>query len=242
MRSYSRGQQLLAAGRYIEAAHALADALRGAMGDPTAPREAPYYISGVLQQARAHIGVLYVAADKGRDVTVDGVSVGQAPIIGEILLAPGKHRVVARGDVCLGTSDFEIKAGESRRLKVGCPSAPAWRAPSLVTGLSGGLLALTVGVATAVAAEGKNGEIAQNVQQAQVVGYAEPGLAENVRRAESARVDLFNASITSFLIGGSLLAATTAVFFGVKPRRPDEPAPLVGASVGAGQAGLWMRW
>lgn len=240
--AFEKGQQLLEAGRYVEAAHTLADALREAMADPATPREVPYYIAGELQKARAHIGILYVAADSGREISVDGVSVGHAPILGEILLAPGKHRVVARGEICLGKEDFELKPGEARRVKVGCSTAPRWRTPLLVTGLSAGVIGIGVGIGLFTAASGKATEIDAYVQESRRLGYVDPYSASLVAEKERSRVDLLNASITSFVIGGSLLAGTAAVFFGVKRRRPDEPPPLVGASIGAGQAGLWMRW
>lgn len=242
IRSLQKGQELLAAGRYIEAAHELAGALRITMSDYRIPREWSVHIAGVLQQARSHIGVLYVAAEAGTEVTVDGTDIGKAPIYGEILLAPGKHRVLSRGELCLGSVDFDIPAGESRNVKVPCVTSPVWRTPALVAGAVGAGLGLLTGGVTLAVSEGRRSEIDALVRDSRFTGFVEPWIRDQAESKERERVDLLNASITSFLIGGGLLAATTAVLFGVQRRRPDAPPPLVGATLGVGQAGLWMRW
>lgn len=240
--SLAKGQKLLEAGRHLEAAHELATALRGAMSDGLAPRELPYYVASLLQQARSKIGVLTISSDKDREIEVDGIAVGKSPIVGEILLAPGQHRVLSRGDICLGKVDFDIKAGEARRIKVPCSQAPAWRIPSMVIGAVGTGLSLSVATILLATSEGRAGQINSAVQTARAQGYVEPWSLSTVQEAERSRVDLLNTSITAFLVSGALLAATATVSFAVKPRRPDEPAPLVGLSAGPGHAGVWMRW
>lgn len=242
VRTFHKGQGLLEAGRHIEAAYELATALRDAMADPGVQRDLPLQISTVLQLARSRIGVLYVKADEGLEVKVDGVAVGAAPVLGEVLVTPGKHRIIARGELCLGTTDVDVLAGETRTVKVPCSTAPVWRTPALIIGLSTAAVGLAVGGITLSVSEDRRKEIDRYVEDARSGGYVPPWMANQVAGMERNRVDLLNMSITSFLIGGALLAGTTGVFFGVKRRRPDEPAPLVGATVGVGQAGLWMRW
>lgn len=212
------------------------------MSDPGAPQGLSLHIAGVLQQARSHIGVLYVAADTGKEILVDGYAIGPAPILGEVLLAPGKHRVIARGDICLGTADVDLAAGQAQRVKVPCRVAPTWRTPVLITGGIAAALAIGVGAATLAVSDANRDHVNRLAGEARTWGFVDPWMEQQAVEAERRRVDLLNASITSFLIGGGLLAAGTAVFFGVKRHRPAEPAPLVGATLGVGQAGLWMRW
>ena len=207
-----------------------------------APQEMVLHIAGALQVARSRIGVLYISADSERRVSVDGTLIGEAPITGEVLVMPGKHRVIARGDLCLGFTDVELAAGDVRRVKVPCKTAPVWRTPALITGAALSVVGIIVGGVTLSVSEDRRKEIDRRVQDVRDIGYVEPAARTSLNGTERERVDLLNASITSFLVGGTLLAATTGVFFGIKRRRPDEPAPLVGMSVGVGQAGLWMRW
>jgi hypothetical protein len=242
MLSFQRGRELLQAGRPVEAARELGDALQRAVAAAPRDRQLHAQIDEALRQARSRIGVLYVSADKGRDILVDGTSIGEAPILGEILLAPGKHRVLARGDLCLGTADVDLRVGEVRGVQVPCKSAPSWRTPALVTGLVASVVGIGLGVVTLAIAEGRRNEVNQIAADARTFGYVEPSAVDRAAGVERERVDFLNTSITSFLIGGGLLAATTAVFFAVPRRRPAEPPPLVGATVGVGQAGLWMRW
>jgi hypothetical protein len=240
--SLQKGQQLMAAGRYVEASHELASALRGSMADQAAPPGVAYHIAGVLQQARSRIAIIRIEADAERQITVDGTGIGEAPIVGEILLAPGKHRVIARGPLCLGTVDADVAAGETRFLEVPCVTAPRWRTPALIGGLVGAVAGLAAGGIALGVSEDKHKALDRFGGEARDRGFAEPWMTGLVETLERERVDWLNASITGFLIGGGLLAATTAVFFGVKRHRPDEPPPLVGVTVGVGQAGLWMRW
>jgi hypothetical protein len=239
MVSFDKGQKLFDAGRHIESAYELANALRGAMGDPRAPAGLSMHIYSVLNKARSHIGVLHIVTDAKLAVSVDGTDVGSAPILGEILLAPGKHRVIVRGDVCLGSRDLELKAGETSSAKVPCVVAPTWRTPALITGAASSVFTLVIGSVLVYAADEKSKEIDAQVSDMRSIGYVDPFVRDYVNEQEKNRVDLLNAGISCLIAGGALLGATAGVFFGVKRHRPPEPPPL---SLGVGGYGLWMRW
>ncbi|MEZ4310877.1 MAG: hypothetical protein R3F14_22775 [Polyangiaceae bacterium] len=229
-------------GRYPEAARDLTVALQTAMYDARVPRGLVARMDADLREARSHVGGLSVTTSAGLAIRIDGASMGTSPMPGELLLVTGKHRVIVDGPACLGTADVEIKAGDSRNVTVECAVDPVWRKPSVIVGASLSGATLLVASVMLGISEQRRGTIAGFSQQANGSGFVESGLRDAAIGVERERVDLLNGSITAFLVGGGLLAATGAVFFAVKPKKPEEPAPLAGFSVGPAGGQMWMRW
>jgi hypothetical protein len=242
MLDLDRGEQLLRRGDYLGAAHALATARAGVEGAPSAPPGVLAKIRGLQSIARSLIGALRIFTLEGGSIEVDGHPFGPAPIAGEVLVAPGKHRIVVRGRQCLGTKNIGVRAGEAAAVHVPCTVGPAWRQPLLVSSLVVGALALGAGVVWLTVSEEKAAAIDTRVQSARIAGWVDYWVFDEMKALDRERVGSLNASITAFLIAGGSAFASGVLMFGVAPQRQEEPARTWGVNVGPGSAGLWMRW
>jgi hypothetical protein len=83
-------------GRHREAAEHLAYYLREAPKEKVKERQS---VEVLLAEARKHVGALVVNVEPaGAEVFVDGVSVGKAPLVGEVFVDPGQRTITARAE------------------------------------------------------------------------------------------------------------------------------------------------
>lgn len=238
-----RGEAALAAKDYLTAADALSRAERAVKAAPEAvPQPVADRIHQRYLEVYTYVGRLQIEAEAGTTIRVGDITFGTAPIGGEILVLPGSHRVVSRGLHCLGSKDVDVRSGRVIEISVPCKTAPAWRVPLITIGYVAAVVGVGAGIMSVAISEQKSGELDRTVRLTLANGFRDSQTTSDLRRLEHERVSWLNASITSFVIAGAALAGATALTFGVKPRRPEEPPKTLGAAVTLGGAGFWMRW
>lgn len=200
------------------------------------------YVGEQYQKLREKVAIVSINATRGAEVKLGNTPLGLSPIYDEQIVNPGKYRVRAEGKNCLGIADFTAVAGQSETVKVSCETIFAWRNPVAITGGILSVLAIGVGIGTLVTAEANREGLNDLREEARSYGFVDTSIEFRARETEQRRVDLLNASVTSFLIGGSLGLLSGGLFIFVKPQKPSEPPPLVGFSAGLGFGTFAVRF
>lgn len=232
----------LALGDYAAAARIFRQELYMATADKNVQPAFISYVGEQYQKAREHVAVISINATRGAEVKLDNRPLGLAPIYDEEIVSPGKHRIRAEGKNCLGVADVTAVMGQYHAVKVACETKFAWRNPAMITGGILSVLAVGVGIGTLVTAEANREGLNDLREEARSYVFVETSVEFRARETETRRVDLLNASVTSFLIGGSLSLLSVGLLVFVKPQKPAEPPPLVGFSAGPGFGTFAVRF
>lgn len=121
-------------GRYREAAEHLSYYLREAPKEKVKERQS---VEVLLAEARKHVGALALQVEPaGAEVLLDGVSIGKAPLAGEVFVEPGPRAIEARLDGYKSAKEIvEMAAGSSREVPLRLMKSES-EAPS-VAGVTG---------------------------------------------------------------------------------------------------------
>lgn len=226
----------LAAKRYKEAAHHYTLAFLGATA-ARAPDQQVARLNNAVRHARSFVVALQISTKDGASVSVDGVSVGTAPLRGEILVDPGPHRISVREPSCSGEDSIETSAGQARSVSVGCHTYPRWRIPMIIGGGVVSAVAIGVGAAASDAVAERSVEISNEARFASRLGGASTTAREKVRQLEDERAAWTTGALVGFVLGAAALAGTAVFYFKV----PARPTPEVQLGVSAGPAGFALR-
>ncbi|MFO0756106.1 MAG: hypothetical protein U0359_06425 [Byssovorax sp.] len=224
-------------------------------------------IEGMLAQAKSKVGSVRVEAPEGTEIFVDDVKVGEAPMSGELYLAPGSRRLRAhlrdRADVL---RSLEVKVGQVSQVKVEfeMPRGPVRMlvvVPELVArpaeekkskailGLGIGATAafLGGGVAFHVLSQARVKDASQYRDKlgdhgANTSACVDPTPECNTLSGLNSDAKTFSVvSIGGYALGAAAGAAT--LWYALKPsskRSGDHTGALVVPVVGAGTAGLMV--
>jgi len=103
--------------RYREAAEHLSSYLLRYPEDPDQARAKRAH--ELFAQAREHIAVIQVYAQEKADILLDGVIVGNAPLLDDLFVDPGLHRLEARfGQLTSPIEKVNVPAGERRLVRL----------------------------------------------------------------------------------------------------------------------------
>ncbi len=123
-----------ALGKHRDAAEHLDFAIKNLPASADASARAD--LAAALAEAKRKIATLEISANTGAILELDGKSLGNAPLPGDVFVEPGKHALLARGPGMQdGKLDFEVAAGESKTVRVELKAAAA--APPKVEQSSG---------------------------------------------------------------------------------------------------------
>lgn len=250
-------------GKKRDAAEHIAFAL--AHFPPTVQTDRREGMKKVLDGLRKDIGSrAIVVSVGGAEVLVDGVSIGTAPLTGDVFLEPGTRTIEARlAGYTKASVTVEVAKGSSEKLAlelrrsdpIGVPAPPpAWRpGPALIipaSVLAGGGLAAGIGLT--VAANGKRTDA--EALRAKLVGAGATckgspagSVATNcaaLQQAANSRDTLSKGAVAGFVVGGAfaLAAAGLGVWATIAPKDERKPARVVRVvpSIGAHEGGLFM--
>jgi hypothetical protein len=212
--------------------------------------------------ARSRVGALRIEAEPGAEISVDGRSVGKAPLADEVFLEPGSHRITVSQGSRSRSKDVVVAGGEARVVDFALqpalgplwipdplgPPAPARAVKSsvpigwLIAGAgatAGGFVLGTVLAASSDAAHAKSEKVLGEVQAkgdatVMCTGAAEPPACTKHRELHMKGELLGIGSTTSFIAGGLAAAATLGVLFW--PRGSD------GVAIKADARGVRAVW
>lgn len=247
------GQTQYRLGKHVEAAEHLAFALKAwPVVGKKEPREAAERRVEELRKLVASLTIQVSTA--GAVVTIDGATVGQAPIEREVFVEPGKHTVSAKlGGYEAATQAVDVAKGTSTpvtlKLAAIAPTATAsanvsppptatatGRArtgppPALI--IVGGVLAaggLAAGAGLTVAANGKGSDISALQEQLWKGGAQYPCAGASttscgtLRDALASRDALSKGAVAGFVLGSAFALATTGMGLWLA-RTPKDEAP-----------------
>ncbi len=241
----SLGQVELKLSRHRAAVLHLAFFLREAKD--VAPEEIKH-VREWLEQARAKVGTLSVkVVPAGSEIFIDGLTVGQVPLDGEVFVEPGKHLVEVRSGQCATRVEVESAAGGSRALDLRCTTSASPGSPGAATAplgraersraekqsqpfpyrnalLIGGagitVASLGLGITSVVVSSAAGGRAKQN---------HEPASGPNAQT----EADFKNVAVWSFVAAGLVGGATIVYKMKSEPRNP----PSVTGSLFVGPTG-----
>jgi hypothetical protein len=244
--------------KYAEAAEHLSLSLQ--IWPPTASPERRTYAQNALAEAKTHVHTVTVTASvAGAQVFVDGVSVGLAPLSGEVFLKPGAHTIEARlaeyeqaQEAVTATagraSKVELRLTPKKSTGPVVPPPPPPPKRSLVPVFVLGGVAVAGIAAGAGMYVGSNGKLDSTRELADTIrrenGTCKAGamvhsLCEELESTKATGRVLEDLGIGSIVVGG--LAAVGAVVYVLWPQKKSAStevqaqvsvAPLVGDSHG----------
>lgn len=235
--------------KYAEAAQFLAWSLLHF--PPTESARARQGYADELARARAEVGALRIKVSvAGAEVTVNGRSVGKAPLEIEAFVDAGTANVAARLDGYMPVQQsIAIGKGESREVAfalvpTGDPGAKRSIVPGVVLGSVAGV-ALATGIGLFVAYQGKRGD-AEDLNQTitKAGGTCVSGGAHYDARctqldSTAKSADTLHSASVGLLVGAGAAAAGTALYFlwpSPKPARagaaPIRLVPIASPSSG----------
>lgn len=219
-----------------------------------APADRRARAQALFDKATAEVGTLKIRVNvQGADITLDGRSLGRAPLADDVFVEPGKHSVDARlDDYEAGHADLEVATGASKEIAltlVKRDAVPVSRGPSKMLIIPAAVLAaggLAAGIGLTVAANG-NASTASSLRAKMGSNSACAGaaasspdcttLTSNLQKRDSFTKGAF----ASFVIGSAFAVAATGL--GVwaataSKDRKDTPAIRVVPTVGRGEGGV----
>lgn len=196
--------------------------------------------------ARSRVGALRVEAELGAEISVDGRVVGKAPLVDEVFLEPGSHRLAASLGSRSRSVDVVVAGGEARAvdlavgasgpvripapLRPSAPEQPSKSGISLGWVIAGTAVSVAGIVGGVLFKERSNAAYAQSLHlletiqakgDASVMCSADVVFPECVgHRQEHRDGELYNVGSTLSFLGGGLVAAAT-VGYVLWPRGTD---------------------
>ncbi|KYF75558.1 hypothetical protein BE17_07805 [Sorangium cellulosum] len=244
------GVASLKVGRPRDAAQYLSLYLREAPATKVQERERA---EASLKEARAQVTAITVqVTPEGAEVTVDGTTVGQAPLVDPVFLDPGKHDVGVKLEGYVpearvieatagGTEMIRLQLKRRPALSVAvrpeplAPAAPSDSGSGARTAVivGGGVVAgagVAAGVVLTVLANSRASE-AEKLRKtlfkekdslSSCLGVFE-GNCRKLKDTVNSNVDLSNAAFWSFVAAGAVGAGT--LVYALVTSKPAEPAP-----------------
>ena len=163
------------------------------------------------------VGTLRLTVNKpGAEVFLDGVSVGSAPIQGDVYLDPGTHNVEARLDGLMPAQvTFTAAKGKSQGVELTLVPPPGASTPVLVAGgavAGAGVVAGAVLLGVSFTKKGSAADLASSKQVGcPVAGTGAMGACKNVANAVTSRNALANAGLWA-LVGGGVAGVSTLIY------------------------------
>jgi hypothetical protein len=194
-----------------------------------APADRHEKATALLAEASAHVGRVIVEGLDGRELTIDGKSLGASAGESVFWVEPGRH------SVGLGSAsvDLELVAGATRTVRFAPPKALTWTA----TGL--GVVGLAAIVAGGVFTGSANNQAAAAVSARQQLGNASGACVISTTACANLRSDVHGVDVASraavgfFVAGGLVVAGATAVALVGRASRGQVVGVRVGVGVGS---------
>lgn len=238
-------------GQHREAAEHLAFAMREfpLTGKPALRNR----LAQRLAVARAQVGTFEIrVSEPGAQVSIDGRSVGLAPINEEVFVDPGTHTVEAKlGDYETGRATVEVVKGASKRVVIALVKRVDQRSggaegPNKAVIIGGAAVtgvALLTGAVLAIVATGKGSDADSKLEELRQAGggcKANASACQTIDSDLATRDKLSNASMGVFIGAGAVGAATLAyALFAPRGRAATSGLRIV-PTVGVGQGGVVM--
>jgi hypothetical protein len=195
--------------------------------------------------ARSRVGALRIEAEPDAEISVDGRSVGKAPLGDEVFLEPGSHRITVSLGSRSRSKDVVVAGGEARALDLGVqaalhplwftapPPAPVRSAKSsfpigwllVGAGMAGGVVLGGVLSASSDAVRAQSEEVlgslkAQGDPTIMCTGATEPPACTEHRQLHM-RAELLGIGSTSSFVAAGVVAIGTLTFV-FWPKKPDS--------------------
>jgi hypothetical protein len=221
--------------RFAEAIARLTFGLSGAPDGKIAAKERAE-IDGILKEARASTGLLFITAPAGSDVLVDGDQVGKTPLADGIPVDPGKHKVEVRSGATGETKSTDVAAGAKVTLDFTPAKPPPPKTvvvkeegvftPQVRTAavIGGGALALA-GIVAGGVSLGFSFTKADELSKAQIDPYGQAA----AKSAAQVKSDAQNVALWCFVGGGAAAVATGVFYLVTRPRVKAPPPPVQGS-------------